>query len=108
MISSRYLTRICIAGLVFCLIYIGILNSGSLQCSCSEANSKNPSAPQTSENVSRSGDMKGHFLCVIVPYRDRFEELTQFVPSITNFLKKQNVQHRIFIVNQVKSLDTNI
>jgi xylosylprotein 4-beta-galactosyltransferase len=40
-------------------------------------------------------------LAVIVPFRDRFEELLQFVPHITRFLNEQKVPHHIFVVNQV-------
>ena len=42
-----------------------------------------------------------HKLAVLVPFRDRFDELLQFVPHMTNFLKKQGVTHHIFILNQV-------
>jgi xylosylprotein 4-beta-galactosyltransferase len=42
-----------------------------------------------------------HFLAVIVPFRDRFEELQVFVPHLSTFLNNQSVQHEIFIVNQV-------
>lgn len=36
--------------------------------------------------------------------RDRFEELQQFVPQLTTFLKKQFIKHHIFIINQVNKL----
>lgn len=39
-------------------------------------------------------------LAVLVPYRERFEELLQFVPHLDKFLKKQNIPHHIFILNQ--------
>lgn len=42
-----------------------------------------------------------HRLAVLVPYRERFEELLQFVPYMTNFLDKQTLDYSIFILNQV-------
>ena len=40
-------------------------------------------------------------LCILVPFRDRFDELTQFVPHMTRYLHNQGVAHDIFVINQV-------
>lgn len=40
-------------------------------------------------------------LAVLVPFRDRFEELLTFVPHLTKFLRKQGIEHHIFILNQI-------
>jgi len=40
-------------------------------------------------------------LAVLVPFRDRFEELLIFAPYIHNFLNAQRINHHIFILNQV-------
>jgi xylosylprotein 4-beta-galactosyltransferase len=42
-----------------------------------------------------------------VPYRNRFEELTQFIPHISKFLSRQHVGFSIFIVNQVDAYRFN-
>ncbi|KAK4875166.1 hypothetical protein RN001_011588 [Aquatica leii] len=42
-----------------------------------------------------------HKLAVLVPFRDRFEELLIFVPYINKFLTAQQVDHNIFILNQI-------
>lgn len=42
-----------------------------------------------------------HQLGVVVPYRDRFEELLEFVPHMHNYLNAKKVKHKIYIVNQV-------
>ena len=42
-----------------------------------------------------------HKLCLLVPFRDRFDELMLFVPHMGNFLKLQNIDFSIIIVNQV-------
>ena len=41
-----------------------------------------------------------HRLAVIVPYRDRFEELRLFVPHIHKYLKEKGIDHQIYIINQ--------
>lgn len=48
-----------------------------------------------------------HRLAVIVPFRDRFEELLQFAPHIHNFLNSQKIRHIIYIINQVDKLRFN-
>jgi xylosylprotein 4-beta-galactosyltransferase len=40
-------------------------------------------------------------LAVLVPFRDRFDELTEFVPHMHNFLMHQAVNHEIVVLNQV-------
>ncbi len=44
---------------------------------------------------------KGHKLAVLVPFRNRFEEMMDFVPHIHKFLKRQNSSHHIWVVKQV-------
>lgn len=41
-----------------------------------------------------------HLLCLLVPYRDRFNELQQFLPHLNKFLNDQNVPHHFIILNQ--------
>eukprot|EP01134_Creolimax_fragrantissima_P008270 CFRG8270T1 len=46
----------------------------------------------------RSGQ---HRLAIVVPYRDRWKELEQFVPHMEKFLQAQGVDHEYFITNQI-------
>ena len=46
---------------------------------------------------------ENHRMAVIVPFRNRFEELQEFVPYMKTFLRNQSVPNDIYIVNQVKS-----
>jgi xylosylprotein 4-beta-galactosyltransferase len=39
-------------------------------------------------------------LAIIVPFRDRFDELLEFVPHMYSFLNKQKIPFHIFIVQQ--------
>lgn len=41
-----------------------------------------------------------HKLAVVVPFRNRYEEMLEFVPHMHRFLTKQNVSHDIWIINQ--------
>ena len=60
-------------------------------------------------NVIASPVLNGnnHFLCLIIPFRDRFEELNEFVPMISEFLNKKSIAHAIFVVNQIDTLRFN-
>ncbi|KAG0696232.1 Beta-1,4-galactosyltransferase 7 [Chionoecetes opilio] len=48
-----------------------------------------------------------HKLALLIPFRDRFEELLEFVPYIHNFLDKQHKNHHVFVINQVDNLRFN-
>ena len=40
-------------------------------------------------------------MALIIPYRNRYEQLSIFVRQMHPFLKRQNVDYRIFVVEQV-------
>lgn len=42
-----------------------------------------------------------HKLGLLVPFRDRFEELLEFVPYMSKFLNEQNIIFHIYVINQV-------
>ena len=48
-----------------------------------------------------------HKLCVIVPFRNRFNQLIEFIPHLTKFLFKQNVNHQLLIINQIDNFRFN-
>ncbi|CAI4231153.1 unnamed protein product [Auanema sp. JU1783] len=54
----------------------------------------------SSSDVVIKNTVKPHELCVLVPYRDRREELSEFAPHLSRFLKNQHVLHRILVLNQ--------
>ena len=41
-----------------------------------------------------------HRLAVLVPFRNRHEEMQEFVPHIHQFLNRQTVHHDIWVINQ--------
>jgi hypothetical protein len=111
MIGVRSLTRICVAGLVLCLVYVLALMAGPIQgsCKCEEPSRHQQQQEQLvvvhhlTDDQTKVKLKSDHVLCLLVPFRDRFDELTEFVPAITEFLKKQNISHYIFVINQVKT-----
>lgn len=48
-----------------------------------------------------------HKLAVLVPFRDRFNELMKFAPYINKFLNHQSVNHQIYILNQIDNYRFN-
>ncbi|XP_061542441.1 beta-1,4-galactosyltransferase 7 isoform X1 [Phycodurus eques] len=42
-----------------------------------------------------------HKLALVVPFRERFDELLVFVPFMHDFLNKKKIEHQILVVNQV-------
>lgn len=59
---------------------------------------ENGGSTQLKEQVS---SLKSNKLGIIIPFRERFDELLEFVPHIHSFLENQNIQHEIFVINQV-------
>ena len=41
-----------------------------------------------------------HHLSVVVPFRNRYEEMMEFVPYLHQFLERQRVRHQIWVINQ--------
>ncbi|ESO12870.1 hypothetical protein HELRODRAFT_133632, partial [Helobdella robusta] len=48
-----------------------------------------------------------HKLCLIVPFRDRFDELLEFIPYMKRFLCQQAVRNEIVVINQSDDLRFN-
>ncbi|KAF4518452.1 hypothetical protein B566_EDAN002107 [Ephemera danica] len=69
-------------------LLLGLSPMSTPACTC-------PSTIQPSHLSSPSQ----HRLAVLVPFRDRFDELLDFVPHMSNFLR--NLDHHIFVLNQV-------
>ncbi|XP_060078547.1 beta-1,4-galactosyltransferase 7-like [Ylistrum balloti] len=52
-------------------------------------------------------DQPPHKMALIIPYRDRLEELLQFVPYMYNYLNGKHIAHRIYVINQVDNFRFN-
>ncbi|CRK90021.1 CLUMA_CG003746, isoform A [Clunio marinus] len=86
-----------------CIINILPFSFGSCKCAdcTSTISSRNDaiiSKYYDSVVENTSGKKK---LAIIVPFRDRFDELLKFVPHMTKFLNNQQIPHHIFIINQI-------
>ena len=74
-----------------------------------EDNSCRTSSPNSLSSLIANPPLSSsdHFLCVLIPFRDRFEELNEFVPSINDFLKRKSIPHAIFVINQLDTFRFN-
>jgi len=91
------------ASIVIILYHI---RKSHVQCDCSQAEPEpglQPARPD-SEAAKQSSE---HKLCLLVPFRDRFEELLEFAPYISSFLGRQRVKHEIWVMNQVDGFRFN-
>lgn len=75
----------------------GVLRRGGWSCGGCGA------AAASRDDDDDEGQRRRHVLAVIVPFRDRFDELIEFVPHLGRFLDGQRVAHRIYVANQVDS-----
>ncbi|BES96152.1 Galactosyl_T_2 [Nesidiocoris tenuis] len=86
----------CIFMCLFVTFALACLISFSVLQSTVEEICKCPLSEKLSPPIDSS-----HLLGVIVPFRDRFEELLEFAPHMVKFLAEQHVSHKIYVINQV-------
>ena len=61
----------------------------------------NDAGENRSSSVACDDELWGdHRMAVVVPFRDRFDELLEFAPRLHRFLCTQRVRHQIFVINQ--------
>ncbi len=95
--------RICVLCLIACLIMVLVMNLFPLE----QENACHRNSHQYTMIASPPLSPDDHFLCLLIPFRDRFDELNEFVPTIHDFLNRQSIAHAIFVVNQVDTLRFN-
>ena len=91
---------ILITFVISCLISIAPISID--ECKCEITTQQSQYSNQKQEKKGDSVHKKvAHRLAILVPFRDRFEELLIFAPHMKKFLDKQNIDYHIFILNQV-------
>ncbi|XP_031732049.1 beta-1,4-galactosyltransferase 7 [Anarrhichthys ocellatus] len=62
-----------------------------------------PPCPPAVDQASLADDPSWgpHRLALIIPFRERFDELMVFVPFMHTFLNKKKIRHKIIVINQV-------
>lgn len=97
--AKRIVTRRCLFTCILCTclvtIYVGLYPFQD-SCNCQRTNQdKEPN------DVDDTDKDKLHTLALIIPLRDRFEELLEFASYMDRYLNEQHVQHKVFVINQV-------
>lgn len=67
---------------------------------------ESPAHTDKGVNSDSAGDVH-HKMALLVPFRDRLEELLEFAPYMFKFLNKQGISHRIYVLNQVDDFRFN-
>ena len=91
---------ICCFCCSFLTIFYIVSNHINLSCDC-QSSQDHLNLPDIGDDDTAAQSNDGHKLCILVPFRDRFEELLEFAPYIHKFLHNQNVHHKIYVINQV-------
>lgn len=108
----RKIVLMCLAGCCLCLLLLSVITlpntSGKSTILLKENTGLTLSliadschCPPSQKLETSRFDRLGHRLAIIVPFRNRFEELQEFVPHMHSFLSAQKINHEIFIINQV-------
>jgi hypothetical protein len=69
-----------------------------------ETTSRNSATLRECPSIGDNKEWGPHKMVVIVPFRDRLEELLEFAPHLQQYLVRKHVRHEIIVVNQVDSL----
>lgn len=91
-----------------CTLTVLLIYSNPTMSPCSQEAKDDNMALQKKNNPEfshmDSKDWGPHKMTVIVPFRDRLEELLEFAPHLHEYLNRKHVRHEILVVNQVDSL----
>lgn len=88
--------------LLVSLLWLQLSCSGEVSPSLPDEDRRRPPCPDYSQaSVVDDASWGPHKLALIVPFRERFEELLEFVPFMHTFLNKKKIRHKILIINQV-------
>ncbi|XP_055593109.1 beta-1,4-galactosyltransferase 7-like [Uranotaenia lowii] len=93
----RFLTIIVLTS-IGVILMISSLPVTSDTCRCES--DRDTRHEKLHESFAGSPVTKKPKLAVLVPFRDRFDELLRFAPHLSVFLKRQNVPFDIFVLNQ--------
>ncbi|XP_026681500.1 beta-1,4-galactosyltransferase 7-like [Diaphorina citri] len=94
--SNKILSILILLCLIITLLIILLINVQGCDC-----NSVGGSL------LSQSTLHDQHELCLIIPFRDRFDELLIFLMHMKVFLERQNIVYNVYVVNQVDSYRFN-
>ncbi|KAL1450064.1 hypothetical protein WDU94_002520 [Cyamophila willieti] len=97
--SHKILTIFILLCIIIVLLLIIIVQL--YQCDCIFDNVEEV---QSESLVETKGN---HVLCLIIPFRDRFDELLVFLTHMKVFLDNQSVEYQVYVVNQVDSYRFN-
>ncbi|XP_029368458.1 beta-1,4-galactosyltransferase 7 isoform X2 [Echeneis naucrates] len=98
------LFALCMFLVLFSLLWLQLSCTGDLSSMTEDGRplQPQPSCPQV--NLASMADDPSwgpHKLALIIPFRERFEELLVFIPFMHTFLNKKKIRHKILVINQV-------
>ncbi|XP_076460967.1 beta-1,4-galactosyltransferase 7-like isoform X2 [Babylonia areolata] len=110
--ARRQLTRVlllCIALTLGGVLLMALAPMQDAVCACRQSQSGADKQSQPREESTAIGEhgADAHKVAVLVPFRDRFEELMEFVPYLSIFLRQQSKPYKIFVLNQVDNYRFN-
>ncbi|XP_041846632.1 beta-1,4-galactosyltransferase 7 isoform X1 [Melanotaenia boesemani] len=95
---------LCMVLVLVSLLWLQLSCSGDMSSTFHEAKHAPQLPPCPAGNQASAADDPSwgpHKLALVVPFRERFEELLVFVPFMHTFLNKKKIRHKILIINQV-------
>ncbi|KAL7291337.1 hypothetical protein TKK_0014937 [Trichogramma kaykai] len=94
----------CILAILVVTCFISLTPICAEDCNCDKYEDTAKSNHLPSKQIQKHHK---HRLAVLVPFRDRFDELLMFAPHMKEFLDKQDLDYHIFILNQVDKFRFN-
>jgi xylosylprotein 4-beta-galactosyltransferase len=101
----HFLLGFVTCGLLFSISFT--IKSDVNQCeddltgSCYSFETNSLEGVEQNQNFKKVSNDSQRKLAIVVPFRDRFDELLEFVPHISKFLVRKGISFKIFVINQV-------
>lgn len=110
-LEERFLL-LCLAVTLCVVFFLALSPMQDAVCSCRDQQNLHSKEDDPLRIVDHPGvniaEQEGqHKMAVLVPFRDRFEELMEFVPNLSSFLQQQGKHFKIFVINQVDNYRFN-
>jgi xylosylprotein 4-beta-galactosyltransferase len=101
--------RLIIMCLLCCLILTILMSLSSIQTNHLNVNTIDCKCNSEQNNINNESinNKSMHRMGVIIPFRDRFDELIRFVPHMHQFLRNQRIDHKFYVINQIDSYRFN-
>ncbi|XP_019901259.1 beta-1,4-galactosyltransferase 7 isoform X2 [Esox lucius] len=92
---------LCMVLVLVSLLWLQLSCTGDVRLIDDGGLPRQPCPPERQASAAEDPSWGPHKLALLIPFRERFEELLVFVPFMHSFLNRKKILHEILVINQV-------